>query len=243
MQEKTEKLMNAVYNELAGGPAQPNSLAGLIDHTLLKPEANEAQIIQLCREAMQYGFYSVCVNPCWVKTCSQQLAGSGVKVCSVIGFPLGAHCTCLKVAETERAVQDGAAEVDMVLNVGRLKSGDIPFVRDDIQRVVQAAKPSLVKVIIETCLLTDEEKITACVLAKEAGAHFVKTSTGFNVAGAKTEDVALMRRVVGEALGVKASGGIRDRRTALAMIAAGANRLGVSAGIAIVTDTTAAPAA
>ncbi|NLP10983.1 deoxyribose-phosphate aldolase [bacterium] len=235
--------MNAVYNELTGGPAKPHSLAGLIDHTLLKPEANEAQIIQLCREAMQYGFYSVCVNPCWVQTCSQQLAGSGVKVCSVIGFPFGAHCTCLKVAETERAVQDGAAEVDMVLNVGRLKSGNFSFVRDDIQRVVRAAHPSRVKVILETCLLTDEEKITACVLAKEAGAHFVKTSTGFNVAGATTEDVALMRRVVGEALGVKASGGIRDRRTALAMIAAGANRLGVSAGIAIVTDTTAAPSA
>jgi len=230
--------MNAVYEEIRGRSVQPShalELARMIDHTLLKPEANRTQILTLCQEARQYLFYSVCVNPCWVKTCSEELAGSEVKVCSVIGFPLGANCTCLKVAEAERAIADGADEVDMVLNIGRLKSGEIPSVRDDIQRVVLSCHGRPVKVILETCLLTDEEKIIACVLAKEAGAQFVKTSTGFNAAGATSEDVRLMRRVVGQEMGVKASGGIRDRQTALTMIAAGANRLGASASIAIVT--------
>jgi deoxyribose-phosphate aldolase len=240
MQDRLDKITETVYKEVIMQMEQmsiPMDLAGLIDHTLLRPDATREQIIRLCREAEQYHFFSVCVNPCWVKTCREQLTGSEVKVCAVIGFPLGANCTCLKTAEAKRAVEDGALEVDMVINVGRLKSGEITAVRDDIHRVVEAAKPALVKVILETCLLNDEEKITACVLAKEAGAHFVKTSTGFSSSGAKTEDIALMRRVVGNDLGVKASGGIRDRQTALAMIEAGANRLGVSAGIAIVTQS------
>jgi deoxyribose-phosphate aldolase len=210
------------------------ALAQLIDHTLLKPEANEVQIRQLCREAREYGFASVCVNPYWVPTCAELLQGSEVLVCTVIGFPLGASTGLAKIFETENAVVFGAREVDMVINIGELKSEDYVDVLVDIQGVVKAAKSLPVKVIIETCLLTPEEKIRACVLAKEAGAHFVKTSTGFSSSGATEEDVALMRRVVGSDMGVKASGGIRDFKTAVNMIKAGANRLGASASLAIV---------
>ncbi len=237
-----EKIIETVYREVTMSMnLTPQTLARMIDHTLLRPDANREQILQLCQEARQYQFYSVCVNPYWVKTCAETLAGSTVKVCSVVGFPLGAHRTCLKVEEAKRAVQDGAAEIDMVMSIGRLKSDDLTGVRDDIRRVVDASQPALVKVIIETCLLTEEEKIAACGLAREAGAHFVKTSTGFSAAGATTADIQLMRRVVGEQMGVKASGGIRDYQSASAMILAGANRIGASAGITIVTQAAAAP--
>jgi deoxyribose-phosphate aldolase len=232
-----ENIIESVYREVTTSmEITANSLARMIDHTLLRPDASQEQILQLCREAQEYQFYSVCVNPCWVKTCAEALASSTVHVCSVIGFPLGANCSCLKAEEAKRAVQDGAAEIDMVMNIGRLKSGNLTGVRDDIRRVVEAGQPALVKVILETCLLSEEEKIAACVLAREAGAHFVKTSTGFSSAGATTADIQLMRRVVGEQMGVKASGGIRDYQTANAMIQAGANRIGASAGIAIVTQ-------
>ncbi len=243
MQEKDiDRIIDQVIAEVTGKPegssvpeaGEPSNLAKYIDHTILKPEATREQVLQLCDEAKQYGFASVCVNPYWVKTASERLFGSKVDVCSVIGFPLGTNTTCLKVEETKRAVSDGAMEIDMVINVGMLKTGDLDFIYRDINRVVEAAKPALVKVIIETCLLTDEEKVTACIIAKKAGAQFVKTSTGFNAAGATVEDVALMRRVVGDSVGVKAAGGIRDRETALAMVKAGANRIGASASIKIV---------
>lgn len=206
-----------------------------IDHTLLKPEATKAQIEKLCAEAKEYQFMSVCVNPTWVSYSAELLKGTEVKVCTVIGFPLGANSHAVKGFETAQAIQDGATEVDMVINVGALKSGDLDLVRKDMQAVVQAAGGVLTKVIIETALLTDEEKVTACRIAKEVGADFVKTSTGFSTGGATVADVALMRKTVGPEMGVKASGGIRDHKTAQAMIEAGANRLGVSASIAIVT--------
>ena len=235
-----DKVIAEVNGKVPSGAQNSNStqsgndLADKIDHTILKPDATRDEIIRLCNEAREYGFISVCVNPCWVKTASEQLYGSDVMVCSVIGFPLGTNTTCLKEEETKRAVSDGAREIDMVLNVGKLKSGDLEFVHNDIKSVVDAADPAHVKVIIETCLLTDEEKVAACVIAKQAGAHFVKTSTGFSKAGATVEDVALMRKVVGDSMGVKAAGGIRDRQTAEAMIRAGASRIGASASVAIV---------
>ncbi|UFJ43167.1 deoxyribose-phosphate aldolase [Brevibacillus humidisoli] len=206
-----------------------------IDHTLLKPDATAEMIDRLCEEAKQYQFASVCVNPTWVRRAAGHLAGTEVKVCTVIGFPLGATTPEAKAAETRDAVSGGAGEVDMVLNVGALKSGDLELVRRDIAAVVEAAAGVLVKVILETGLLTDEEKVTACKLCVEAGAHFVKTSTGFGPGGATVEDIALMRKTVGPGIGVKASGGVRDRAAALAMIEAGATRIGASAGIAIVT--------
>lgn len=206
-----------------------------IDHTLLKPEATKAQIEKLCAEAKEYRFMSVCVNPTWVSLAAELLKGTETKVCTVIGFPLGANSHAVKGFETAQAIQDGATEIDMVINIGALKSGDLDLLRKDIQAVVQAASGTLVKVIIETALLTDEEKVTACRIAKEAGAQFVKTSTGFSTGGATVADVALMRKTVGPEMGVKASGGIRDFKTAQAMVEAGANRLGVSASIAIVT--------
>lgn len=217
-----------------GTHPQRQNMARFIDHTLLKPDATREQITQLCNEALDFKFASVCVNPCWVKTCAEMIRGSEVLVCSVIGFPLGANTQCLKAEETRRAVADGAHEIDMVINIGMLKSGDFEFVCNDICRVVQAAQPAYVKVIIEACLLTDEEKVQACVLAKEAGAHFVKTSTGFSKGGATAADVALMRRVVGEDMGVKAAGGIRDFDKAALMVAAGASRIGASASVGIV---------
>ena len=203
------------------------------DHTLLKPEATAAQIDQLCDEAKAYDFYSVCVNTCYVGRCTDNLKGTDVKVAAVVGFPLGACTTATKAFETEEACKDGAAEIDMVLNVGAFKDGRYDDVRDDIREVVNAAAQygAIVKVILETCLLTPPEE--ACRLAKDAGAHFVKTSTGFNSGGATAADVALMKQTVGDALEVKASGGIRDYETAMAMIEAGADRIGASASVKI----------
>ena len=206
----------------------------LIDHTLLKPEATKAQIEKLCGEAKEYDFKSVCVNPYYVKYAKELLKESDVLVCTVIGFPLGQNTTAIKVAETKDAIQNGADEIDMVINIGALKSRDVDYVLNEIKEIRKACKGKTLKVIIETCLLTDEEKITACKLSNEAGADFVKTSTGFSTHGATVEDVKLMRETVGEDMGVKASGGIRDRETALKMVEAGATRLGVSAGVEIV---------
>ncbi|MCG0238715.1 MAG: deoxyribose-phosphate aldolase [Firmicutes bacterium] len=211
------------------------ALARLIDHTLLKPEATEEQIRRLCAEARHYGFAAVCVNPWWVPLCVQELKGTGVKVATVIGFPLGATTTEAKAFEARQAVEAGADELDMVMNVGALKSGHLDRVQEDIAAVVRAAAGRMVKVILETGLLTDEEKVTACRLAVAAGAHFVKTSTGFGPGGATVADVSLMRRTVGDQVGVKASGGIRDHATAVAMVEAGATRIGASSSVAIVT--------
>jgi deoxyribose-phosphate aldolase len=211
-------------------------LARYIDHTLLKPEASRDQILKLCREAVEHHFASVCVNPCWVRLCAEALRGSEVKVCTVIGFPLGATLSSVKAFEAEESIRQGAGEVDMVINIGALKSGDRQYVEDDIRAVVERAHAlgALVKVIIETVLLTQEEKVLACRLSQAAGADFVKTSTGFAGGGATVEDVALMRQVVGDAMGVKAAGGIRTYADALRMIQAGANRLGTSAGVQII---------
>lgn len=208
----------------------------MIDHTLLKPEATKEMIENLCKEAKEYDFKSVCVNPYWVSTAYEELRDSDVLVCTVVGFPLGATTKETKFFETDFAVQEGADEIDMVINVGALKSKQYDVVLEDIKSVVQAANGRTVKVIIETCLLSDEEKVKACELSMEAGANFVKTSTGFSTAGAKVEDVELMKSIVGDKLEVKASGGIRDLDTALKMIEAGATRLGVSAGVQIVKE-------
>ncbi len=214
----------------------PATMAEYIDHTLLKPEATEEQIRKLCAEAISYGFASVCVNPVWAPLASQLLADAKPVVATVIGFPLGATLPQVKAYETTRALQAGASEFDMVINIGALKDGNYPLVEADIAGVVAAARGHIVKVIIETALLTDEEKVQACLLAKAAGADFVKTSTGFSSKGATVEDVALMRRTVGNDMGVKASGGIRSARDARAMIAAGASRLGASAGVKIMQE-------
>ena len=210
------------------------TIASMIDHTLLKPEATPAQIEKLCAEAAEYHFASVCVNPVYIPLAARLLKGSGVKVCCVVGFPLGAITPEQKAAEAASCAAMGAEELDMVIHVGAAKAGDWALVQRDIEGVVKAAVGHTVKVIIETCLLTDEEKVKACEAAKAAGAHFVKTSTGFSTGGATTHDIALMRKTVGPEMGVKASGGIRDYETAMAMIEAGANRIGASAGIAIV---------
>lgn len=207
--------------------------ANLIDHTLLKPEVTESQIKQLCEEAKTYSFASVCVNPTWVKYCAEQLSQTDVKVCTVIGFPLGASTSAVKAFETKDAIANGAGEIDMVINIGALKDGQYDAVRADIAAVVEAANGTLVKVIIETCLLTDVEKVKACELAVQAGADFVKTSTGFSTGGATVEDVALMRETVGPSIGVKASGGVRSLEDLKKMIAAGATRIGASSGVAI----------
>lgn len=214
-------------------------VAGAIDHTLLKPDATAADIDKLCQEAAEWKFATVCVNPTWVARAAARLRGSGVGVCSVVGFPLGATTPDVKQYEARRAIFNGAAEIDMVINVGALKSGDIRTVTDDIRAVVGACQECGVtsKVIIETALLTDEEKVTACTLAKAAGADFVKTSTGFGPGGATAADVALMRRVVGAEMGVKASGGVRDLEQVRAMVAAGATRIGASAGVRIVRES------
>lgn len=210
------------------------TIAAMIDHTLLKPEVTPAQIEKLCAEAAEYHFASVCVNPVYIPLAARLLKGTGVKVCCVVGFPLGAIAPEQKAAEAASCVAMGAEELDMVIHVGAAKAGDWALVQRDIEGVVKAAAGHTVKVIIETCLLTDEEKVKACEAAKAAGAHFVKTSTGFSTGGATTHDIALMRKTVGPEMGVKASGGIRDYETAMAMIEAGANRIGASAGIAIV---------
>jgi len=208
-------------------------LAAYIDHTLLKPDASPAQIEQLCAEAREHGFFSVCVNGSWVATARHFLDGSEVKVASTVGFPLGAMSSDVKRYETEVAIDDGAHEIDVVLNIARLKAGDDKFVFRELADVVEAADERTVKVILETGLLTDAEKIRACQLVVDSGAHFVKTSTGINTTGATVADVKLMRETVGPKFGVKAAGGIRDAQTALAMIAAGATRIGTSTGIAI----------
>lgn len=213
------------------------NLAGYIDHTILKPDATREQVLQVCEEAKAHGFWSVCVNPYYVSVVADALKGSTVKVCSVIGFPLGASVTAVKVAETRQAIADGAGEIDMVINIAALKNGEDSVVRQDIESVVAALEgKAILKVILETCLLTKEEKIRACELSKTAGAHFVKTSTGFSSGGATAEDIQLMRRVVGSQMGVKASGGIRSREIALEMINAGADRIGASASVAIVLN-------
>jgi deoxyribose-phosphate aldolase len=207
-----------------------------IDHTILKPEATEADVRRLCAEARKYHFATAFVNPCWVELAASLLKGSDVKTGVAIGFPLGAHTTASKVFQTREAIALGAQEPDMVINIGWVKSGNWESVTKDIAAVVEAAKPHGVKVILETCLLSNEEKVRAALTAKEAGAAFAKTSTGFSTGGATTEDVKLLRRTVGDEMGVKASGGIRDFATAKAMIDAGANRVGTSAGVKIMKD-------
>ncbi len=213
-----------------------SDLAVYIDHTLLKADAVSSQIDNLCSEAKQYNFHSVCVNTCWTGRCAENLKESGVKVCVVVGFPLGAMSTESKACEAANAVKEGADEIDMVMNIGALKERNLETVEDDIKQVAAVCRgKALLKVIIETALLTDEEKVIACEIAKKAGADFVKTSTGFSTGGATVEDVALMRKTVGPDIGVKAAGGVRTFEDALAMIEAGATRLGTSGGVKIVT--------
>lgn len=207
-----------------------------IDHTLLKADASDEAVARLCDEAKRYGFASVCVNPGYVGFCAEHLKDSGVKVCTVVGFPLGATSTESKVFETKQAVKDGAEEIDMVINISRLKENDDEYVLNEIRKIRRACRKSILKVIIETCLLTKEEKVRACKLAKKAKADFVKTSTGFSTGGATEEDVRLMRKTVGKKMHVKASGGIRDAATFLKMIEAGADRIGASSGVAIVEE-------
>ena len=221
----------------------PAGVASMIDHTLLRPDATRTNIEELCREAAQFKFATVCVNPTWVALAARLLAGSGVGVCSVVGFPLGATTPEIKGYETRRAIFDGATEIDMVINIGALKSGDLRLVERDIESVTTPCRDcgSLSKVIIEAALLTDDEKTTACTLAKAAGADYVKTSTGFASGGATAADVALMRRVVGSEMGVKAAGGVRDLESVKAMIAAGATRVGASAGVKIVQQARGEP--
>ena len=242
-----EKIAEEVYrkvtseakagSDIKGYINSGSTLASMIDHTMLKPAAAAEKIVKICREAREYKFASVCVRSSYASLVTETLDGSGVKTCCVIGFPLGAASTRSKIEETRDAVANGANEVDMVINIGALKSGNWDFVKKDVEAVVSAAKgKALVKVIIETCLLTDEEKVKACTVSKIAGADFVKTSTGFSTGGAKVEDVKLMRQVVGPGIGVKASGGVRDYKTAMAMVNAGANRIGTSSGIAIVKN-------
>jgi len=241
--ESPEAVRNVVANgadrvSFHGDAADvPIDLARYIDHTLLKPEANAEDIDELCAEAREYKFASVCINPTWVRRAANSLRGSGVVTCTVIGFPLGATTTAIKAMEARRALREGAREVDMVLNVGALKSGDYDQVREDIAQVAEAAHEvgGLCKVILETALLTDEEKVVASALAKEAKADFVKTSTGFGSGGATVYDVALMRETVGPDMGVKASGGVRTLEDVEDMIAAGATRIGASAGVQIVS--------
>jgi deoxyribose-phosphate aldolase len=244
--ERVQQVVDAGASRLSatlGARPAAGSVARMIDHTLLKPDASQAEIAQLCYEARTYHFASVCVNPTHVRLCAELLEGSDAKVCTVVGFPLGATPATVKAYETSQAIRDGATEIDMVINIGALKSRDYQTVLEDIAAVVRSshAGNALVKVIIEAALLTDEEKVIASQLAKVAGADFVKTSTGFGPGGATVADVALMRRVVGPRLGVKAAGGVRTYSDAQAMIAAGATRIGASAGVKIVTEPTAGP--
>ncbi len=221
----------------SGGPA--GTVASMIDHTLLKPDASQTEIETICREAAEFHFATVCVNPTWVALCAERLRGTGVLVTSVVGFPLGATTPDVKQYETRRAIFDGAREIDMVINVGALKSGDLRLVERDIDAVASACRDggAISKVIIEAAYLTDDEKVTACTLSKAAGADFVKTSTGFGPGGATVADVALMRRTVGDGMGVKAAGGVRDLAGLQAMVAAGATRVGASAGVRIVQES------
>lgn len=239
--EQVNQVVNAGASRVSatlGIKPQSNSVAGMIDHTLLKPDASQDQIAQLCYEAQKFSFASVCVNPSQVKLSAQLLKGSRVKVCTVVGFPLGATSASVKAYETQQAIRDGATEIDMVINIGALKSQDYKTVFEDIGTVVRTAHAgnAIVKVIIEAALLNDEEKVVASQLSKAAGADFVKTSTGFGPGGATLEDVALMRKVVGPTLGVKAAGGVGSLADAKAMIAAGATRIGASAGVKIVRE-------
>src|SRR5918998_1256617 len=239
--ERMQRVVDAGAARLGlvlGETASARDWAGMIDHTLLKPEASESDIRKLCEEAARYRFASVCVNPSWVRSAACNLSGSGVPVCTVIGFPLGATLPDVKAYEARRAIFDGAKEVDMVINVGALKSGDDCLVEHDIRSVAQVAHEydAICKVIIETALLTDDEKVRACQAAKKAGADFVKTSTGFSKGGATVADVALMRRTVGSDLGVKASGGVKGLDDARAMVEAGATRIGASVGVKIAQE-------
>lgn len=209
-------------------------LSKYIDHTLLKPEASKKDILNLILEAKTYDFASVCVNPSWVSLAHERLKDSDVKVCTVIGFPLGATSMKSKIYETKTAIEDGADEIDMVIAVGQLKSGNYDYVKEEIKKVVKSSCGRLVKVIIETCLLSEEEKVKACLLAKEGGANYVKTSTGFSSGGAKTKDVKLMRKTVGESMGVKASGGIHTKEEMMSMIESGATRIGASCGVDLI---------
>lgn len=214
------------------------NVAKMIDHTILKPNVTDADVIKVCSEAKEYGFFSVCVNPYFVPLVAKELQGTDVKVTSVIGFPLGASTTFIKAAEAKKAVEDGANEIDMVINVSALKDGKYDFVQNDIAAVVDAIKgKAILKVILETCLLTKEEIVKGCELSKAAGAQFVKTSTGFSTGGATVEDVKLMKQTVGDALEVKASGGVRDYDTAMAVIQAGATRIGASSSVDIATHS------
>lgn len=212
------------------------TIAKTTDHTVLKAVATEQQVRELCAEAKANNFASVCVNPCWVPLCTKELSGTSVLVCTVVGFPLGANATATKVDETRLAVRQGAVEIDMVIHVGAAKSGDWKRVEDDIREVVKAAAPAIVKVILETCYLTDAEKVKACEAAMKAGARFVKTSTGFGTGGATVDDVKLMRQTVGDKMLVKASGGIRSYHDAIKLLEAGADRLGASSGVTIVSE-------
>ena len=232
------KAVDVVVSQSEVNAVGTPNIASMIDHTLLKADATQEQVLKLCQEAVAYNFASVCVNTYWVPTCIIALHGSSVKVAVTVGFPLGAMSAKGKVAETREALRQGAREVDMVINIGALKSGDLKTVAQDIRKVVRISHryDAITKVIIETCLLTDEEKVTACLLAKDAGADFVKTSTGFSTGGATIEDVKLMREVVGPTMRVKASGGVRSYADALKMIEAGATRIGTSAGIKIVEE-------
>jgi deoxyribose-phosphate aldolase len=232
--------MPTAMTQTASPPLSPAEMAAIIDHTLLRADATEAELLRYCDEARQYQFCSVCVNPVNVAIVAQALHGSGVKTCSVVGFPLGATTSQDKAAETANAVRNGAAEIDMVINIAALRDGRLDAVKGDIAAVRAACPGKVLKVIIETCLLTDDEKRVACRLAAEAGADFVKTSTGFSTGGATVADIALMRGVVGSALGVKASGGVRNWDAAVALIAAGASRIGASSGVALVTGAPAA---
>ncbi len=237
-QNKKESRTESKDTTMGNNRFLPASLAKYIDHTLLKPEASQSDVRKLCDEAKEYKFASVCVNPVNIEFTAQQLMGSGVAPCVVAGFPLGATPPKVKYFETQVAVSLGAKEVDMVINIGAIKSGNWDLVKSDIEAVVSAAQGRAhVKVIIEACLLTDEEKVKACRAAMLAGADFVKTSTGFSTGGATLEDVRLMRQTIGPAMGLKAAGGIRDYQTAVAMIMAGATRLGTSSGVKIVSET------
>ncbi|HWR13163.1 MAG TPA: deoxyribose-phosphate aldolase [Rectinemataceae bacterium] len=245
VEEVIARMAPATGAQASAGPARsasvedtvlPSDMPKYIDHTLLKPDAAPEQVDLLCDEAAKYHFYSVCVNSSWVERCVRRLGGSGVKTCAVVGFPLGAMDTRAKSFEARQAVASGAAEIDMVMNVGAMKSKDLKTVREDMLAVRRACRSGIVlKVIIETCLLTDEEKVLACQIAKDIGADFVKTSTGFSKSGATAADIALMRRTVGPKMGVKASGGVRTYNDAVTMIKAGATRIGASSSIAIIS--------
>lgn len=246
--DSVRSFMAAGASRISGAPGAgtvPNDVASYIDHTLLKPDATEQEVVTLCQEAKEFHFASVCVNPGWVSLCAKLLRGTSVKVCTVIGFPLGATTSAVKAFEARRAIREGAGEIDMVINVGAVKSGNYDLVYQDIREVCAAVHESraLLKVIIETALLTDEEKVASCLLAKEAKADFVKTSTGFASGGATLRDVAIMRATVGPEIGVKASGGIRSYLDAVGMIEAGATRIGASAGVRIVSESQGAAAA